>query len=45
MGIDFPMKFYKGNESYLYVCWLFSFIRVNAFSPLIPFAHLRVNYC
>lgn len=27
------------------MCWLLSFIRVNAFSPLIQFAHLRVNYC
>lgn len=27
------------------MCWLLPFIRVNAFSPLIQFAHLRVNYC
>lgn len=36
MGIDFPLTFYKGNESYLYVCWLFPLVELTLSARLHP---------
>lgn len=43
--LTFPWRF-KKEMSLIYMCvGCYLLLRVNAFSPLIQFAHLRMNYC